>query len=315
MQVRLTLGAADFHSGPQIDENGDGRVAREELDRQIEPLVDQVIAHFHIGDPNPPYRSLLTQYSLTAPNVVQLDVVYDFDSDVGVLSVASTLDQITQEDHRHLLQIGEGDDIRTAVLDRDYPTIEINHAAGIPLWVNLLDFVGLGIEHIFTGYDHLAFLIALVLATTTLVSLAKIVTCFTIAHSVTLALATLDIVVLPSRLIESVIALSIAYVAIENFVGRNLVHRSVVTFVFGLVHGFGFSNVLRQMGLAPSRLAISLFSFNLGVEVGQLACVALLFPLLIYLGRTKWKDTFMSAASVAIMSLGFYWFVLRAFFA
>ena len=110
---------------------------------------------------------------------------------------------------------------------------------------------------------------------------------------------------MPARLIESLIALSIAYVAIENFTGRMLVHRWMVTFLFGLVHGFGFSNVLREMGLARSKLAVSLFSFNLGVEIGQLVFVAVLFPLLLYIGRSRWKEQVMSVTSVAHYVSGF----------
>ena len=113
-------------------------------------------------------------------------------------------------------------------------------------------------EHIITGYDHLAFLLLLVLAATSVRSLVVIVTSFTIAHSVTLGLATFDIVVLPGRLVESAIALSIAYVALENLLRVRALPRHYVTFLFGLLHGFGFSNVLREMELPRSDLALSL---------------------------------------------------------
>ena len=109
------------------------------------------------------------------------------------------------------------------------------------------------------------------------------VTSFTVAHSVTLALATFEIISLPPRLIESLIALSIAYVAIENFTGKTLVHRWKITFLFGLIHGFGFSNVFREMELSRRSLAISLFSFNAGVEIGQLVFVCAVFPLVLYI--------------------------------
>ncbi len=314
VRVQLTFSATDFHEGPRLDLDGDGRVDAEELDEGIDALFAAIEANYQLSAPDPPLDISLEEYFLTADNVARIRVLYTFETDVRDLTVVSTLDRLTQENHQHLLQIGEGEAARTAVLDSDYPSIDIDYATGIPFWVTILDFVELGIEHIFTGYDHLAFLLALLLATTTLMSLAKVVTCFTLGHSVTLVLATLGVVALPPRLIESLIALSIAYVAIENFVGRTLVHRWMVTLVFGFVHGFGFSNVLRDMGLGRSRLAISLFSFNFGVEVGQLAFVAILFPLLLYIGRTRWKEHVMSVASVGIMCLGFYWFVSRAFF-
>ena len=135
-------------------------------------------------------------------------------------------------------------------------------------------FFPLGIEHILTGYDHLLFLLALMLRGGGLWSLLKIITAFTIAHSITLALAALDVIVLPGALVESVIALSIAYVALENLLPRYAASRRwTVSFVFGLVHGFGFSSVLREIGLPKENLLLSLLNFNLGVEAGQLTVV------------------------------------------
>jgi hypothetical protein len=154
----------------------------------------------------------------------------------------------------------------------------------------------------------------LLITTTTFISLVKVVTSFTLAHSVTLGLATFGLVSLPPRFIESLIALSIAYIAIENFTGMTLVHRWKITFLFGLVHGFGFSNILREMELTRRNLAISLFSFNAGVEVGQLIFVCIVFPIIYYLTRSRWKEHVLSAVSLSIMCLGFYWFVQRAVF-
>ena len=152
----------------------------------------------------------------------------------------------------------------------------------------------------------------LLVMTTTLGSLFKVVTSFTAGHRITLALATFGIVSLPSRLIESLIALSIAYIAIENFMGKTLVHRWKITFLFGLVHGFGFSNVLREMALSRRSLAISLFSFNGGVELGQLVFVALVFPLVYLATSSRCKVRFVTASSVTIAALGLFWFVERA---
>jgi hypothetical protein len=133
-----------------------------------------------------------------------------------------------------------------------------------------------------------------------------------------LALATFNIVVLPSRFTESMIAASILYVAVENLVRRTTIDRWKLTFLFGLVHGFGFSNVLREMQLPRANLALSLFSFNLGVEIGQLVFVVLLFPALEDLmksGRTLWGQPWLrTAISIAIGLLAAYWFVQRAFF-
>ena len=166
-------------------------------------------------------------------------------------------------------------------------------------------FFTLGIQHILIGFDHLLFLLALVLRGGNLWSLLKIITAFTLAHSITLALAVFDVVVLPGRLVEAAIALSIAYVAAENLFLRHAVsHRWAVSFLFGLVHGFGFSSVLRELGLPTQGLAWSLLSFNLGVEVGQAAAIALMLPLLLWLRRFKWEPRAVAALSGVVLLVG-----------
>ncbi len=176
-------------------------------------------------------------------------------------------------------------------------------------------FYPLGIEHILTGYDHLVFLLALILRGGNIWSLLKIITAFTLAHSVTLALAALNIVVMPERLIEATIALSIAYVAAENlFLKQTISHRWAVSFLFGLVHGFGFSNVLRELGLPSEGLAWSLLNFNLGVETGQAVAVLIAVPVLIWLRRFRWEPRAVTAVSAIVLLAGLGLFVDRAFF-
>jgi hydrogenase/urease accessory protein HupE len=174
-------------------------------------------------------------------------------------------------------------------------------------------FFLLGIEHILTGYDHLLFLLALILRGGNLWSLLKIITAFTIAHSITLALAALNIVMLPERFVEATIALSIAYVAAENLFMRKAVsHRWAVSFLFGLVHGFGFSNVLRELGLPKEGLLWSLLNFNLGVEAGQAMAVLAVVPLLVWLRRFKWEPRAVVAMSVLTLAIGLTLFLERA---
>jgi hypothetical protein len=176
-------------------------------------------------------------------------------------------------------------------------------------------FFPLGIEHILTGYDHLLFLLALMLRGGGLWSLLKIITAFTIAHSITLALAALDVVVLPGAVVESVIALSIAYVALENLLPRYAVSRRwAVSFLFGLVHGFGFSSVLREIGLPKENLLLSLLNFNLGVEAGQLTVVLLVVPILMRLKSKSWEPRMVATVSGVILAVGLVLFVDRAFF-
>jgi hypothetical protein len=173
-------------------------------------------------------------------------------------------------------------------------------------------FVLLGIEHILIGWDHLLFLLVLLLGGGGWLAIAKIVTAFTVAHSITLALAGLDVVALPSRLVEAVIALSIAYVAAENLFQRRAAARWVVSFCLGLVHGFGFSSVLRELGLPTHGLLLSLFGFNLGVEAGQALVVALVLPALTILRTTRWERGVMWSSSSAILLVAAALFVERA---
>ena len=176
-------------------------------------------------------------------------------------------------------------------------------------------FVRLGVEHILTGYDHLLFLLGLLLRGGGWLVLTKIITAFTLAHSVTLALAVLDVVVLPDRLVEAVIALSIACVAAENLVPRPLVARRwLVSFCFGLVHGFGFSSALRELGLPAQGLALSLLGFNVGVELGQAMVVAIALPALALLRTTRWEPRMVWSSSLAILLVGVVLFVERVFF-
>lgn len=173
-------------------------------------------------------------------------------------------------------------------------------------------FVLLGVEHIATGYDHLLFLLALILCGGRLLELLKIITAFTIAHSLTLGAAALDLVTLPSAVVESVIALSIAYVAFENLYPRYAVSRRwAVSFLFGLVHGFGFSSVLKEIGLPKDSLLLSLLNFNLGVEAGQLVAVAVIVPLLVWLRRTSFEARVVRLVSLAVLGVGLGLFVER----
>jgi len=176
-------------------------------------------------------------------------------------------------------------------------------------------FLKLGIEHILTGYDHLAFLLALLLVGSSFRSAAKLISSFTVAHSLTLALATFGLVQIPSSIVEPLIAASIVYVGLENLLRGNRPNRWLLTFAFGLVHGLGFASVLRDLGVAQTGNGafVPLLSFNMGVEVGQLAIAAFLLPLVLKFKRwPKFELRYVPACSAAIAVVGFFWFVQRA---
>ena len=180
---------------------------------------------------------------------------------------------------------------------------------------SLASFALLGIEHILTGWDHLLFLLALLIPGGGVLALAKIVTAFTLAHSATLALAVLNVVILPERLIEGIIALSIAAVAAENLYLRPTVTRRwIVSFCFGLVHGLGFSSALREIGLPSGGLLLSLVGFNAGVELGQALVVAVVLPIMLVVRRAGWEQRMIRASSLAILLVGVALFVERALF-
>ena len=176
-------------------------------------------------------------------------------------------------------------------------------------------FLILGIEHILIGFDHLLFLFALLIVTREFVSAVKIVTCFTIAHSITLALATLNVMNIPGRIVEPLIAATIIYVGIENIVlRREPKRRWLLTFVFGLIHGFGFAGVLRELGITSgsSGIAVPLVAFNLGVELGQIAVAAILLPVIWRFSRKPdFAVRWVPACSVLVAAAGAYWFIDR----
>ena len=183
------------------------------------------------------------------------------------LRYRSTVLTDVSPDARQAVLIGASPDAAQDLLDAS--RTETMLTAAPP---SLLQVIGryteAGIEHIFLGYDHIAFLAAVVLWARRLWPVVKVVTAFTIAHSITLSLAALDIVRIPSSIIEPAIAASIVYVAAENFLSRDIDRRWRDTFCFGLIHGFGFASALQEFGLPRSALVPALASFNIGVEIG-----------------------------------------------
>jgi hydrogenase/urease accessory protein HupE len=178
-------------------------------------------------------------------------------------------------------------------------------------------FIPSGVHHILIGPDHILFLVGLLLTGGTWLALVRIVTAFTIGHSVTLSLAALNLLTPPASIIEPAIALSIVFVGADNLVrgsGRDL--RAWVALVFGLVHGFGFANVLREFGLPSEALGWSLFSFNVGVEIGQLAVVLLVTGALLAVRRKSesLSQRVAVAGSMVVIAAGSYWFIQRVFF-
>ncbi|RED55298.1 HupE/UreJ family protein [Cohnella lupini] len=181
------------------------------------------------------------------------------------------------------------------------------------VWSKIYDFIVLGIEHILSGFDHIAFLVALIVIGLTTREALKIITAFTVAHSITLLLSALQVVTLNSRFVESMIALSICYVAIENIWKKQAKYRWIVTFAFGLMHGFGFASVLQDYVKGKSDLVLSVVSFNVGVEVGQLMIFLVLLPVLYLLKKKIPARQVTIGVSAVIFILGLGWLIGRVF--
>jgi hypothetical protein len=218
--------------------------------------------------------------------------------------------------HRHLLHFSLAGASTDFVASRSQTLLHVavrsvpdhqQHEAG-----TARSFVVMGFEHILTGYDHLLFLVGLLIVLRPARSLIWAITSFTLAHSITLSLATLGIASPSPSIIEPLIALSIAYVGIENWFVRDAVGRWRLTFLFGLIHGFGFAGALREISLPSAQVPLALFSFNLGVEMGQLAVVGIALPLMLLAERQGWfavRRVKLMSASIAAM--GLVWFVTR----
>ena len=240
----------------------------------------------------------------------------------GDLRYRVTLFQDVDPAARHLAVIATERGEHELAIDKNTPEIALT-GEGASVWQIVGRFVAAGIEHIFLGYDHIAFLLAVILWGRRLWPLIKVVTAFTVAHSLTLLLAVLDVMRLPSSVVEPLIAATILYVAAENFFVRDIGKRWRATFLLGLVHGFGFAGALREYGLPDGALVPALAAFNIGVEIGQVAIVALIFPLLLLSdrvdvaagGKRERHASLLYACSAVILAFGLYWLIERTVFA
>ena len=219
--------------------------------------------------------------------------------------------------HQTFLNVYEGAELMTqAILGGGERRYEYFTGTRQGIWAVMQRFVPSGVHHILIGPDHILFLIGLLLLGGRVRQLLLVVTAFTVAHSITLSLAVLEVVTPPARMVEPIIALSIVYVGLDNLLSRGGKDMRIwIALVFGLIHGFGFASVLREMGLPTGAIGWSLFSFNLGVEVGQLAVVAVVAALLgvIRAHSPIAGRRIMVAGSVAVIVAGAFWFVERVF--
>jgi HupE / UreJ protein len=253
----------------------------------------------------------------------------DCDAPIERLAVDYRLLFDIDAQHKGLLRLTQGGQTSTAIFSQDSPVQEFSITER-SRWTESMQFIHEGIWHIWLGFDHVLFLLALLLPavlvrmddrwqaagefSSVCWNVVSIVTAFTVAHSLTLSLAALNVVQLPSRLVESTIAASVVLAGLGNLYPTMMKRRWMIAFAFGLIHGFGFAAVLTDLGLPQDSLLLSLVSFNIGVEIGQLAIVAAFLPLA-YLIRHSWSypRLVVTGGSLAVIAIALVWFTERAF--
>lgn len=333
LHVRLELALRDLSVLMPIDADGDGTVTWGELKSQLSVLTFYRDSHLHLSKDG---QSLPVQWDsmMVSKHSDGAYVVWTGTAQVRggeKIGVDYQLVFEADRDHRGLVRLvnAVNGHEESVILSPEHPHLEwasLEEPSHLPMG----RMVGEGIHHIWTGYDHLLFLLALLLPSVVsptrdrrwisanglrdvFLRVAKVVTAFTIAHSLTLAMAVFGWVHLPSRGVESVIALSVIAAAVNNLWPVFRGHVAGVAFLFGLIHGFGFASALEELNLSAGALLRGLFEFNLGVEVGQLAVVALFLPIA-YGTRRSWayQRVGIVGGSVLIALVAGGWLVERS---
>ena len=315
-----------------LDADGDGRITWSEVRAQHLAIAAYASARLQVqADDQPCSLSVgpqqVDEHTDGAYSVLPLQLACKIEAP-KVLSLRYTLLADLDPQHRGLLNLTVDGASRSAILGPQAP-LQSFTLASISRWQAFAAYVQEGVWHIWIGFDHILFLLSLLLPAVGLwagrrwqpvdrfgqavVEVLKVVTAFTLAHSITLSLAVLGLVSLPSRVVESSIAASVLLAALNNvwpvFHGR----RWMVAFAFGLLHGFGFASVLVDLGLPQGALAVALAGFNVGVELGQLAIVAVFLPLA-YALRRSWfyRRAVLVGGSLLIAALAGVWLAERA---
>jgi hydrogenase/urease accessory protein HupE len=265
--------------------------------------------------------------SLLPGDNVSFDLLYSLPDGASTITLRAIRITDLRAGHRMFLDVtnAAGWTLESKLLNADDASLEVSLVAQIGTTrphsspPSFRGFLKLGITHIWTGYDHLLFLLALLVVCRTFRSIVVIISCFTLAHSLTLALATLDLVNFPPRSVEAMIAASIVFVGVENILRRGEEPRGrwALTFGFGLIHGFGFASVLRDLGVGSGGqgIAMPLLSFNLGVELGQIVVAGLVLPVVWLLRKNEgFMKRGVPIVSGIVALAGLYWFLERTLF-
>ncbi|MCB1968892.1 MAG: HupE/UreJ family protein [Geminicoccaceae bacterium] len=305
-------------SGVRLRYDGEGNVDPAALAEQAGAVRGYIGERAGLAASGRACRPAQVEIEAIEDNVVSI-IDFPCGRDDAGLTYATRLLHDIQPATVQTLLVVDGDQSSTFVLDRAHPRLNLNEQpspAGL-VW----RFFLAGTTHLFIGFDHIAFLLALILWARRIAPLVKVVTAFTIAHSITLSLAAFSIFVLPSRWVEALIAATVVGVAAENFRSRDAANRWIEAFVLGLFHGFGFASVLADLAIEKDVLVPALFGFNLGVEAGQLVIVAVAVPLLRGVDHLttpaghepRRAPVVVWFLSALIAAFGCYWLVERLF--
>ncbi len=324
----IELAIRDGELAVGLDHDGNGKVTWGELKSSQETLQNYIQGHIRLAGERP----CRLQFAPVEVNdrvdgsYLWLPFVAECGTALARLSIDYTVLHDEDPSHRGLLTLTADGAAQTAVLGAGLRQIELHHPSSSAAFG---EYLRAGIWHIWSGIDHLLFLMSLLLpavltrrshrweavpiAAPAFLNILKVVTAFTLAHSITLSMAAFDLLRLPSRLTESTIAASIIIAALNNVFPKVTEGRWRIAFAFGLLHGFGFASVLAEMGLPDGARLVSLVAFNLGVEAGQLAVVLGVMPLAYLLRSTAfYRRGVMPWGSSAIACLALFWLVQRA---
>ena len=332
-QWDIALRDLDYALG--LDANQDGNITWGEVKAKHADIAAYTLARLRLGPIGAPCPAqvrehLIDNHSDGAYEVLRFTATCA--TAPKVLAVGYRLFFDLDPQHRGLLRLEYQGATRAGIFSTEHPDQSFTLGESSH-WKQFLDYGSEGVRHIWTGFDHLLFLLSLLLPAVLLRSsvpgqhwqpaqsfaaafldVVKVVSAFTLAHSITLALAALSVVRLPSRWVESAIALSVVLAALNNIWPLVYEKRWVIAFCFGLIHGFGFASVLADLGLPPGSLLLALVAFNLGVELGQLAIVGIFLPSAYLLHTTRfYKGLILTTGSAVIALIASIWLIQRAF--
>jgi hydrogenase/urease accessory protein HupE len=247
---------------------------------------------------------------------IEIVVLYACAAPIRTLAIRDGIDALLGVDHHTIADIQWPGGAKQVIFEKGQRSASVVIASGASPEARstgkFVFYLGLGVEHIIGGVDHLLFLLALLALSTSLWQTVKIVTAFTVAHSITLSLAALGLVEVPSSIVEPLIAASIVWLAVENLVApAGVGRRWLIAAVFGLVHGLGFASALAELGLPRDALVRALIGFNIGVELGQLAFVVVVMPPLVWASRPGRLPRLPQILSVIVAVVGAVWLVER----